>query len=317
MPLSFPAIPDQPDIATFDQLVAHGWSRTAIFKLASSRGRTLFPRVYCSHRRNLDTRTWVTAARLWAGPESVLTSTWALALHGIQMPEPPELVVFLVPVAHRNKASGRARTMRTTRLPTFDPLETLPVAPLSRALADAGRIETRDPSKIEALTISVLQQRRLVEEALETELNSGRRNGTAAVRRGLTRYREGAWSLPESVLARLIARRRKGLRYLANPRLTTQDGEFIGIPDLFLPDYDIAIQVHSRQFHSGIDELGRSRWERTVENDSLYTLNGIAVLGVAPTSLTSDPDRFLRRLDSLVAVQRQRARMNLQIRPCG
>ena len=112
-------------------------------------------------------------------------------------------------------------------------------------------------------------------------------------------------SLPEAWLAELIET--AGLpRMLPNPELRTADGRLIGRPDGYFPAHGVAVQVHSREFHSGEAADGTDRWARTVEHDSDYAAHGILVVGVAPTTLRDDPERFLRRLVSTLEVAGRR-----------
>ena len=81
------------------------------------------------------------------------------------------------------------------------------------------------------------------------------------------------------------------------------DGELIGVPDGYLPQHGVAVQVHSRTHHSGRDAAGADRWAETVERDSAYGVHGIGLLQVTPTTLQFRPDQFLDRLDAVLSNQ--------------
>ena len=137
---------------------------------------------------------------------------------------------------------------------------------------------------------------------MRAELRAGPRNHTKALRLGIDDFAHGAWSMPEAWLTRVVGR--SGLPpMLNNPDLLTPDGSFIGAPDGYFTSAGVAVQVHSREFHSGEDAHGADRWAATVEHDADYAAHGILVVGVVPTTLRDAPDRFLRRLSSAVSSQ--------------
>lgn len=311
----FPRIPGQHDLATNRQLLAAGWSRAAINTLSSKHGQQVLPRVYCRHRGPLTPEDRLLAGALWAGSGSVLTSAWALARHGLTLSRMPTTMTFLVCPSKRDRSTAYTRTTRTNRLPDGRLIDGLAVAPPERAIADLGRLSEGPFDWQRATTIAALQQRLTTPARLEAELDAGRPNGTVGVRTGLEDFRNGAWSLPEVTLERLLSRHRRSYRFLANPVLSTAGGQRIGVPDGYLPDYGLAIQVHSRSFHSGVDADGRDQWGATVEADSVYLAHGIGVLGVVPRTLESSPERFLASLDAAVHARRRVPVPLLRIEP--
>lgn len=84
-----------------------------------------------------------------------------------------------------------------------------------------------------------------------------------------------------------------------------------------LPVHGVAIMVHSREFHDGFSDDGRDQWEATIEADSVYEAYGIALAAVAPTALRDHPERFLDRLDRVVAAQHGRHRPRGVVAPVG
>jgi len=187
------------------------------------------------------------------------------------------------------------------------------VAGLDRALTDCGLLEDVCPLNLKAAALAALQSRLTSPARLAAELADGRRNGSAPIRRALAAYADGLWSAAEGRLRRVLARR-PALEVLHNPRVETPGGLLIGIPDAYLPRLGDAVQVHSRRFHSGVDAAGHDAWESTVEADSEYVAAGMAVLGVAPTTLRDHPERFLARLDA-TAAHRVGYSTNLRIVP--
>jgi hypothetical protein len=299
---TFPQIDTQEGLATKEQLLGAGWTESAIRHLASIAGQSPYTGVYAWHRGPLTDAQLLVGAYLWAGPDAVLTGARALALSGLEVPAAPRAIRLLVPHNKRRRACGDAVTLRTTRPPDRRRVRGYLVAAPERALVDAGRAREFDGATLRALTISALQRRLTTVARLTAELTNAPRNGTAWIRRGLTDFDQGAWSVPEAVLGNLLRKERPGLRVLYNCSLSTPNGRVIGFPDAYLPDHGIAVLVHSSRFHEGIDARGKDRWEATVEADSHYTEHGIAALGVTPTALRDRPERFLTRLDAVVAI---------------
>ena len=299
---AFPRVEGQQGLATRDQLIAAGWTKSAIRHLASTVGQSPYTGVYSWHRGPLTDAQLLTGAVLWAGPDAVLTGARALALIGLELPSAPRAIRLLVPHNKRRRACADAVTLRTTRPPRRRTAHGFVVAATERALVDAGRARECDGATLRALTISALQRRLTTVARLTTELANAPRNGTAWIRRGLADFRTGYWSVAEAVLGTILGDERQKLRALFNHSLSTPDGRFIGVPDAYLPDHGIVILVHSMRYHDGLDAAGKDRWEATVEADGGYTEHGLTTIGVAPTALRDHPDRFLRRLDAVVAL---------------
>ena len=295
--------PGRRGLATARELIESGWTHSAIDHMVATTGAEPFPRVFVNHRGPIDQATQLVAAGLWAGQAATLTGLAALELHRVFMMERPPTWRFLVPAPHWQRASGIAVLAKTERLPASTVINGVPVAVPERALADAGRFAELPPGQLRLLAISVLQRRLTSPERLEYELSAGRRNGTKAVREGCRIFRTGPWSMPEAWLKRVVAEHGRLPAMLCNPRLVSSDGQFIGVPDGYFPSVGVAVQVHSRTFHTGVDENGVDLWERTVEHDSDFGAYGIVVLGVTPSTLWQAPGRFLGRLERAVAAQ--------------
>ncbi len=309
----FPVIPAQSCLATREQLRDVGWSQSAIRHLLRTVGQEPFPGVVLPHRGRLDERDRVMALALWAGPAAVLTGAAALAHRGVRLPRPPSTRRYLVLGPARCRKVPGVQIVRTKRMPLYA-AGIVQVAGVARSLVDAGRYREYSREDLRALTISVLQNRHSTPAAVSAELAGGRRNGTAAVRRGLRDYQTGAWSAAEVWLRRVV-RRHSLPSMLANPTLFTHRGERIGTPDGYFADAGVAVQVHSRAHHSGLDENGNDRWESTVEADSAFSARGILVVGVAPTTLRDAPKRFVDRLIAAIRSQRGRTPPDVVVRP--
>lgn len=289
----FPHLEHQRGLATTAQLRAAGWTKASLAWLAESRGRQLARTVYIDHRGEPDAATLLVGDWLFAGADSVLTGVHALLQHGLTGQLPTAAPVFLVDRGHRDRRTPTCHVARTSRPPRRRTLGGIPTAAPERALADVGRFRQASGEAAAALAIAVLQQRLTTPARVLAELAAGNTNGTAGVRRGVRDYLMGAWSLPEAHLLRLLARRLPSLDVLPNPRLLTLDDVLIGVPDGYLRDYGVVLQVHSKQYHDGVGDDGRDLWASTVEADSDYCRFGMVVVGVVPTTLRDTPERFV------------------------
>lgn len=289
-------IPGQRGLATTAQLREAGWSTAAMRHLAATRGRRVAWGVLAHHRGALGDDDWLVAGWLWAGSDAVLTGARALELRGLDVGRTPP-PRFLVPGSRRTRVGPRgARTVRTRRLPRGVLRRDIPVAPLERALVDAGTFHELAQRDLRALALSTLQAGLTTADRLEDELEDARPYGGRPLRDAVQAFRDGAWSLPEELLADAVRRCPELPPMLANPTLRTPDGELIGRPDGWFPDAGVAVQVHSRAHHSGLDPDGQDRWVATVERDNEYQRHGIVVVPLTPATLERDAAGFVASL---------------------
>lgn len=299
--LTFPTIEGQRGLATHAQLLAAGWTTEQVRRRRSTTWQTAYPQVVAPHRRPLDAATRMTAAALWAGDRALLTGLMALREHGLTTPRISR-IYFLVPETARARSFGDLELVRTTR-----PAEVrrrdgvIRSTGAARALAEAAARERVGDDDLEALTIAVLQRNLAEADELELELWNRPQGKVSAARRGLDAFRGGAWSRPEAALRRVWDEHPELPELMTNVSLEhVPSGRFLGCPDGWLPQLATAIQVHSRQFHQGVDDRGGDRWARTVEKDSTMVGVGMRVLGVTPWTLYRRPVTFLRRVGDLV-----------------
>lgn len=297
----FPQIPGQRGLATLRQLQEAGFTVAQVRHARKTSWQTPFPGVLAPHRGPLDHATQVVGAGLWAGPRALLSGQLALQEHGLRAPD-PAVATFLVPQTARARSTTLARTIRTHRpLPARDPTLPLQLMPAVRALVDATQYEGLSGERAEELAIATLQRTLGTPEDLEAELWQRPHALVEGLRRGLSAFREGAWSRPEATL-RAVVTGAAGLPQLfTNCRLETPEGAFVAVPDGYFPAAGTAVQVHSRLHHQGIDHEGGDRWARTVEHDSAMVAQGVRVVQVSPWTLYRRPQVFLRRLFQVVA----------------
>ncbi|MGC5583592.1 hypothetical protein ACPYOC_04500 [Ornithinimicrobium sp. W1665] len=315
---TFPSIPGQKGMATVAQLLEAGWSASALRVQRGTSWQEPLPRVVVPHRGPIDATTRLVAQGLWAGPTSaVLTGASALVRLGVR-PRRTDEVTFVVGEGSRARSHGAVRLHRSARKPSVaGTVGVVRVAGPSRALADAAVYEHHSPQDLEHLTISALQRGRATPEALERELYLRPRARVEPLWKGLVAFTGGAWSRPEAVLRDVVEGDGGFPPLLTNCRLLGMDGggSLVGTPDGYMEAAGVAIQVHSRQYHQGIDDRGGDQWSRTVERDNDMTAAGVRVVGVSPWTLYSRPERFLRRLRAVVAVGLEGPRPKVRVVP--
>ncbi len=301
-----PGIPEQRCILTSTQLSERGWTADAIRHARGRRIQLVLPRVFATHLGPLDVQDRLVAAFLWAGDGAVLTGRVALQRHGLDVPS-LGACLFLVPTTHRSRRAAGVSTVRTTRpVPVAAFRDCVPLTDVARALCDAAVHQQLRGEALQSATMSALQRRLTHPDRLRTELEERPRNGLQPVRRALKDYLAGAWSLPEAALAKLI-RAEPGLPpCLLNTELCTPDEVVIGVPDAYFEDGGIAVQVHSKAFHSGVDSQGKDRWSATVEKDGTMVENRVIVVPVTPNSIERRPEQVLTRIRRVVTANRGR-----------
>lgn len=310
----FPDLPGQMGLATVAQLLEHGWTRSALDQARARSFQEPMPRVLAPHRGPLDPATRTRAWALWAGPRAVFTGSSALSMSGLKL-QGGHPVTLVIPASGRARQHRRVRLVRSTREVADRRSGILRIADGARALADAAVYEAHRPEDLEQWAIAVLQRGLSTPEAVERELWLRPRAKVAAVWRGLGGYLDGAWSRPEVVLREVVDGDGGFPPLVTNCRLLSPTGELIGVPDGYLEEAGVAIQVHSRQFHQGVDDQGGDRWSETVEKDGAFVAAGVRVIGVTPWTLYAKPQRFLNRLRQVVAVGLQGPRPAVQVVP--
>lgn len=299
---AFPQLPGQHGLATVRQLRDVGFTTAQIRHARETRWQSPFPGVLAPHRGPLDRTVRVIAAALWAGPRAFLTGHLALQEHGLHA-EDPTVASFLVPQVSRARTSDLARTIRTHRgLPDRDPAQPLVLLAPVRALADAAQYEGLAGETAEDLAIATLQRGLGRPEELEAELWQRPAALIEGLQTGLAAFREGAWSRPEATLRTVVTDTPDLPTLYTNCRLETLEGDFIGLPDGYLPAAGTAIQVHSRTHHQGVTKQGGDKWANTVERDSDMVAKGVRVVPVSPWTLYRRPKVFVRRLLDVVAL---------------
>lgn len=302
----FPDLEGQHGLATTAQLRDAGWTPDAIRHHLTTTWQQVYPGVVAAHTGPFDVVTRRAGAALWAGDAAVLTATVALAAHGLRVAL-VDTARFLIPVSHRPRTAPDAQTVRTTRpIPIARHLGCVPLTTVARALGDAARYDTVGTASIRAAVISALQRRLLTPAMLHAEVDRSRRNGLGSLRQGLQEFELGAWSLPEAALRRGVLTRPALSDMIVNRPLKDPAGRHIATPDGYLESVGVAVQVHSKTYHSGESAEDPDRWTSTVEADQALEAHGVVVISVTPRTLAHRLEAFLDRLEAVVASHRGR-----------
>ncbi len=240
----------------------------------------LLPGVYLTATGEpTDTQRHV-AALLYAGPQSLITGLSAAGFHGIRCP-PTEIVDVLAPHEQQPVDTAFVRIHRTRRLPESWATDlALRYAMPPRAVADAVRTldNVRDARTVVA---SAVQQRRCRISQLADEIYA-RHGGDALLRTVLAEVAAGVRSAAEGDLRDLISGSNLP-QPLYNPELFW-NGAFLASPDAWWPEFGVAAEVESKQWHLLPDD-----WERTISRQRRMTSAGIYVLQFTPGQLRREP----------------------------
>lgn len=302
---SFPLIPGQAGLATAEQLLKAGFTKSMLRALLAA-GRRPLRGVYSATPGPFEDEVLLVAGSLWAGPWAVLTGARALQRHGLEVTPAPGPTRFLVPdcLRARRNAHGIV-TQRTRRPPKVRLLRGVPTASVERALVDAARAGELSGPTLEAQTLATLQRGLTTLDRLADELEGIAGVRTRVVSDAAVSYRAGAWSRPEAALLEGVLADERLPAMLANPTLMTPGGARIGVPDGYFPEQGVVVQVHSDQHHRGVDADGVDLWARTLEKDGSYQRHGLVVMPVATrtiaTALTGVLDALIDVLDTRTA----------------
>jgi len=244
----------------------------------------LLPGVYLTTTGGPTREQRLIASTLYAGADSLITGPAALANYRVPGPR-MRAVDVLVPFTCKRTAAGFVVVHRTRRMPTEAICDgPIRYAPAERAVADTVRaMAVRDQAAVRAVVAGAVQQGRCTIAHLAAELHSGPIRGSATLRTVLGEVIDGIRSPAEADLRMLI--RTSGLpQPLYNPKLYLPDGLFLAQPDAWWPDYGVAAEVDSREWH-----LSPADWEATMARHARMSAAGIVVLHFSPRQQRDQP----------------------------
>jgi hypothetical protein len=299
----------QEGLVTKHQLRALGFSREKVRWAAARRWSAVLPNVLSTHGPHLTPRRRMVGALLHAGDGAMLGSLTAAAWHGVTS-STDHRVHVTAPASRHPRSTGFVVVHRTTRSEP-QPWHRGPLVVVSRARAvvDAAR-DAAHHERALAIVCEAVERRLVTPAALRDEVECGPRTGSAIVRQAVERVEAGAWSVPESDLLDLIEACPALPVTWGNPTLQAADGTRLPTPDAWFDDVALAVQVHSRRWHSTPDQ-----WDATVMTDGILIEHGIVVVGVTPRALRTAPDLVLHRLSRAYGHAQQRSRPEIQARP--
>lgn len=295
----------QDNVITREQALGAGMSKHALQHRLRDGGpwQTLLPAVYLARTGTPSRAQLDFAALLYAGPGSMLTGISALAYHRMRV-ELPERVDVLVPVTRQRRDADFVRLLRTRRMPAeADQWMHLRFAPVARAVGDAvrGMTSLRD---VRALVASAVQRRKCELGDLVNELSEGPSRHSALFRETLAEVVDGVRSVAEAELRELL--QRSGLEMpLFNAAIYDGD-RHVATPDAWYPEYGIAIEVDSREWHLEPDDH-----MKTLQRGNRMQAYLINVLRFTPNEIRNQPQKVIAAIRD--AVQRARGRPKLSL----
>ena len=247
------------------------------------------------------------AAMLYAGPGSVITGPAALRHHRIRGTS-RELVDILIPASRKRRDSAFVLMHRTSRMPDrVSRLGPLRYSLPARAVADAVR-DLASLRDVRALVADAVQRGRCEVQQLYAELTAGPTVGSALLREALTDVADGIRSAAEGDLKDLLAR--SGLPMpLFNPLVFAGD-TFVAKPDAWWPEFGIAVEVDSREWH-----MSPQDHERTLERQARMGKHGIVVLPFTPRQIRTRSAEVLGAIREALESARGRSPLNLRTIP--
>jgi hypothetical protein len=291
----------QHDVITRRQALAAGLTRHALQHRLRPGGswHSLLPGVYVAATGTPTIIQQEMAAMLYAGKASVITGLAALRQHRIRGPA-TDLIDVLIPESRRRQNQDLVRLHRTNRMPKqtwqFGPLQyALP----ARAVADAAR-DLTSLREVRAIVADAVQRGKCNVQDLSAELAAGPNWGSALFREALTDVADGIRSAAEGDLKDLLTKSRLPVP-LFNASLYDIDGTFIARPDAWWPEFGIAIEVDSHEWH-----MSPQAHARTLERQRRMGKYGIVVLPFTPGQIRKQPAEVLATIRA--ALQSARAR---------
>jgi hypothetical protein len=244
------------------------------------------------------------AALLYAGPASVITGPAALSHHRIRGPAAEQIDV-LMPASRRRRDAQFVRLHRTTRLPErvwrFGPLRyALP----ARAVADAAR-DLESLRDVRAVVADAVQRRSCEIMQLHEELKAGPNVGSALLREALSDVADGIRSAAEGDLKDLLVK--SGLPLpLFNPMVYAA-GTFVARPDAWWPEFGIAIEVDSREWHTSPEDHAS-----TLARGRRMAAYQMIILRFTPKQISTAPAEVIADIRRTLDAARGRPPLNLR-----
>jgi hypothetical protein len=252
--------------------------------------RYVLPSVMFTRPGPLNDPQRLVAGILHGGQGSMISSLTAARWHGVTAAVDRRVHVS-VPVPRHPRSEGFVKVHRTHH-PDQHAWHRGPVTLVSRARAVIEAARDAPSATALAIVCEATERQLVAVPALRHELEAGPSSGAARARAALAAAEADVWSVPEADLAVLVAGSPLLPPMWANPRLEAPSGVRLPIPDGWFDDVALAVQVHSRLYHSSM-----TAWDATVTRDGIFAEHGIPVLAVTPTAIRDAPTETVRRIE--------------------
>ncbi len=249
------------------------------------------------------------AALLHAGPGSVITGPAAVRHHRIRGPA-ADVIDVLLPASRKRRDAAFVRLHRTTRMPgrisKFGPLRyALP----PRAVADAVR-DLASVRDVRAVVADAVQRGCCQVQDLYAELTAGPNVGSALLREALTDVADGIRSTTEGDLKGLLIK--SGLPMPLFNASVFDGGIFIARPDAWWPEFGVAVEVDSREWHMSPEDHAS-----TLARGRRMAVHQMIVLRFTPKQIRSQPSQVVAEIRRALDGARGRPPLNLRTVPAS
>jgi hypothetical protein len=239
--------------------------------------------VYLPHNRPATDQELVAIAEAHAGRDFVVSGLVVLRELGLRWLPGDRGIHVLVPKELDRRSSRPVRVTRTTAYPDLDTWSRhgARYADVARAVVDAGRGIPR-LQDVRGVVLGAVADGFTSPEELRRLVDSGRRNGSAMVRRAVEDARRGCASPPEAeVVDALIGR---GVPFYVNPQLWL-DGVLVGSPDVWLVGTGTGGEVDSRERHGNEVDT-----ENTYDRHERFGGHGLQLVHLSVRRIRADAD---------------------------
>lgn len=296
----------QHGVVTRVQALACGLTPKAIHYRLRSGGpwQRLLPAVYLTMTGSASADHKAVAARLYAGPRSLISGPIAVRRHHLTCPG-PDTVDVLVPWTCQVQSAGFVRVHRTRNMPEkCHRTGLIAFVPTPRAVADAARWLSR-LDDVRAVVSEALIRRACTIEELAAELNSGGMPWSRLLRVAITEAEAGTRSVAEAKFRKLLLR--SGLpEPVFNAQIFDERGEFIAMLDAWWPDSGVGAEIDSRRYH-----LSAADQEATRHRHDRITARGVLLLHFSPGRLDTDGQGIIREIRETIKQGSQRPAINV------
>jgi hypothetical protein len=254
--------------------------------------QVVLPGVYATRTGGLSDDERMRAALLYAGADAMLDDLSALRFYRARYLPTDGRVFVLVPFERRRQSRDFVVVRRTRYLP--QPVSAaggLPIAPLSRALADFA-LRLDDERTVRAVLMSAVQMRHVPVSELDAQIATASTRGLRRYTRVLDEIHAGVRSVGEGDIRTLVARSSVLPCPRYNALLRLPDGRKVS-PDLLIEDAALVHETNGRAPHYEDEDEFDSLQER---HDAMTT-GGLTVLHNSPRLIASSGGRILRQLE--------------------